>query len=221
MRYIILAFIILSALVVGVAGFRGDKTRRPPIELIADMDRQPKLRPQAENGFFKDGRSSQLPPSGTVARGSSFQDSALNTGRVPGTTNYVDIMPIPVTSQLMARGQERYSIYCLPCHGAAGDGKGITSKLGMGVIADLHDHKVRKLIAAGDGQIFDTITNGKNLMGGYGGVIDVQDRSYWAISVKNQKTGEVRAANFHLQGTEEETVAVIKRVIKSAPSATH
>lgn len=179
MRYIILAFIVSVAVVVGMAGHQGDKSRRPPIELIPDMDRQPKLRPQALNNFFNDGRSSQLAPSGTVARNSRYEDNPVNTGKVSGSTNFVDTIPVPVTAQLLARGQDRYSIYCLPCHGALGDGKGITGKLGMAVVADLHDHKGRKLIAAPDGQIFDTITNGKNLMGAYGSVLDAQDR--WAV----------------------------------------
>ena len=179
MRYIVLVFIVCFAVVVGIGGCQGSKTRRTPIELIPDMDRQPKLRPQTVNGFFKDGRSSQLPPQGTVARHSTYEDTAENSGRIPGTTNYVATIPIPVSSELMSRGRERFTIYCAPCHGAAGDGKGITSKLGMAVIADLHDHKTRKLFTATDGQLFDTITNGKNLMGGYGSVLDVRDR--WAV----------------------------------------
>lgn len=179
MRYIILTFLVLAGIVIGSAGFRGDKTRRTPIELFPDMDRQPKLRPQAENAFFKDGRSSQLAPVGTVARRAPFENNAANTGRIPGTTNYISSIPMPVTAQLLARGQERYTIYCSPCHGALGDGKGVTSKLGMGVVADLHDHKTRHLITAPDGQIFDTITNGKNLMGAYGSVLDINDR--WAV----------------------------------------
>lgn len=179
MRYIILVFLVCFAVVLGIGGCQGSKTRRTPIEVIPDMDRQPKLRPQTVSGFFKDGRSSQLAPQGTVARHSQYEDSAENTGKVPGTTNFVAAIPIPVTSELMARGRDRFTIYCAPCHGAAGDGKGITGKLGMGVIADLHDHKTRKLITATDGQIFDTITNGKNLMGAYGSVLDIRDR--WAV----------------------------------------
>jgi mono/diheme cytochrome c family protein len=179
MRYILLAFLVCAAVVIGMAGHRGDKTRRPPIELFPDMDRQPKLRPQAVSAFFKDGRSSQLAPVGTVARNSAYEDSPVNTGRVAGTTNFVETIPVPVTAQLLARGQERYGIYCLPCHGPVGDGKGVTSKLGMAVVGDLHDHKGRKLISAPDGQIFDTITNGKNLMGAYGSVLPIQDR--WAV----------------------------------------
>lgn len=179
MRYIFIVWVVCVAVVVGIAGFKGDKTRRPPIELIPDMDRQPKLRPQAENAFFKDGRSSQLPPQGTIARNSRWEQTAENTGRVPGSTNLVNAIPIPVNAELMARGQERYTIYCLPCHGAAGDGKGVTSKLGMTLVGDLHDQKGRKLVSASDGQIFDTITNGKNLMGAYGSVLDPKDR--WAV----------------------------------------
>lgn len=179
MRYIVLVFCVCVVVVVGMAGFQGSKSRRPPIELIPDMDRQPKLRPQTVNGFFKDGRSSQLAPVGTVARHSNYEETAENTGRIPGTTNFVATIPVAVTAELLARGQDRYTIYCAPCHGAAGDGKGITTKLGMKTIADLHDHKTRKLISATDGQIFDTITNGKNLMGAYGSVLDVRDR--WAV----------------------------------------
>jgi len=179
MRYIVLVFVVCFAVVVGIGGCQGSKTRRTPIELIPDMDRQPKLRPQTGNGFFKDGLSSQLAPQGTIARHSQYEETAENTGKVPGTTNFVATIPIPVTADLMARGKERYTIYCAPCHGAAGDGKGITGKLGMGVIANLHDHKTRKLITATDGQLFDTITNGKNLMGAYGSVLDTRDR--WAV----------------------------------------
>ncbi len=206
MRYIILAFVVSVLVVFGMAGRQGDKSRRPPIELIPDMDRQPKLRPQTVNAFFKDGRSSQLPPQGTVARNSHYEESPSNTGRMAGTTNYVETIPVAVTAQLLSRGQERYGIYCLPCHGELGDGKGITSKLGMAVIADLHDHKGRKLISAPDGQIFDTIANGKNLMGAYGSVLDVQDR--WAV------VAYVRALQLARLGTLEEVPAAERGSIK-------
>ena len=123
--------------------------------------------------------SSQLPVEGTVARGSAFEDSPVNTGKVPGTTNYVATIPMPVTAQLMERGQQRFNINCSPCHGRLGDGKGITTKFGMAVIADLHDSKTRKVVQQADGEIFNTITYGKNLMGPYGGLMTVEDR--WAI----------------------------------------
>ena len=114
-----------------------------------------------------------------MARGAAYEDSPFNTGKVPGTTNWVATLPIPVTAELLERGQQRFTISCSPCHGQLGDGKGITSKLGMAVIADLHDTKTRKVVQQADGEIFNTISYGKNLMGPYGGLVSVEDR--WAI----------------------------------------
>ena len=179
MRYFLLVLGVIVIAVMVVAGKRGDMSRRPPIELFPDMDRQPKLRPQAANSFFKDGLSSQQPIDGVVARGSAYQDTPENTGKIPGTTNWVQTIPVPVTAQVMARGRERYDISCAPCHGAQGDGKGITTKFGMAVIADLHDAAVRKVPQQPDGQIFGTIGYGKGLMQGYASSLTVSDR--WAV----------------------------------------
>jgi len=186
MRYFLLGFLLCCLALVSIAGFRDDKSRRPPIELFPDMDRQPKLRPQAHNNFFSDQFSSRLPVEGTVARTLPlvvegreiypFQDDPLNTGRVPGTTNFVETLPLPVTEQLLARGQQRYTINCAPCHGASGDGKGITSKYNMIATANFHD---LRLVKMPDGEIFNTITYGKTLMGAYGPNVTVTDR--WAI----------------------------------------
>ena len=100
----------------------------------------------------------------------------MNTGRISGSTNWVETAPVALTDELMARGQQRYNIHCLPCHGAAGDGKGITSKYGMVAVANFHD---ARLVSMTDGEIFNTITHGKNLMGSYGANIRIEDR--WAI----------------------------------------
>src|SRR5687768_2115713 len=110
MRYFLLSFIIAVALVIGIAGSRGKLSRKPPIEVIPDMDRQPKIRPQTPSTFFADGRSSRLPMQGTVARGSHFLDNPQNTGVVTGSTNFVANNPLQITPQLMARGQQRYQI---------------------------------------------------------------------------------------------------------------
>src|SRR5258708_37863908 len=115
MRYVLLLFALSAVMVVAIAGKRGERSRRPPIEIFPDMDRQPKLRPQTVNAFFKDRLSSQLPVPGTVARGSPYEDNPVNTGRIPGTTNFVATIPLPVTAQLLARGQERFNINCAPC----------------------------------------------------------------------------------------------------------
>jgi mono/diheme cytochrome c family protein len=180
MRYFLLGYILLAVLVVAVAGRRGSMSRNPPFEIFPDMDRQPKLRPQTVNAFFTNGMSSQLPVAGTVARGSLYEENVLTTGKIAGTTNWVETNALPITATLLARGQERFNINCSPCHGAAGDGKGITTKLGMGVIADLHDPKPpRRVVQQPDGEIFNTITFGKNLMGPYGPNVSVEDR--WAI----------------------------------------
>jgi mono/diheme cytochrome c family protein len=176
MRYFLLLFGLTIIAVMLIAGRRGDISRKPPIEVFPDMDRMPKLRPQAANSFFKDGMSSQLPVPGTVARGSAWQDIPANTGKEPGTTNWVLNIPVPVNEQLLARGQERYGIYCAVCHSAAGDGKGITGKYGMVAMANFHDPRIVKMP---DGELFHVITYGRNLMGPYGGQIDIQDR--WAI----------------------------------------
>ncbi len=186
MRYFLLSFILLCLAVVSIAGFRGSKTRRPPIELFPDMDRQPKLRPQTHNNFFSDQLSSRLPVEGTVPRSKPivvdgkdiypFEDNPLNTGRIPGTTNFVETIPLPLTEQLLSRGQQRYTINCAPCHGAVGDGKGITSKYGMIAIANFHD---ARLVKMPDGELFNTITYGKNLMLPYAANVTVTDR--WAI----------------------------------------
>jgi mono/diheme cytochrome c family protein len=190
MRYFLLGFVLLCVLVVSIAGLRYDHggriSRKPPIEVFPDMDRQPKLRPQTRNNFFPDRLSSQLPVVGAIPRGKptlvegrevyAFEDQPLNTGRVPGTTNFVETIPLPVTEKLLKRGQERFQIYCAVCHGAGGDAKGVTSKYQMVGMANFHD---KRLVSMPAGEIFNTITHGKNLMGAYGGQIDRDDR--WAI----------------------------------------
>jgi len=190
MRYVIgfiLIFLAGMAAVVGIAGFRGHLSRKPPIEIFPDMNRQLKLRPQQPNDFFANGLSSQLPPPGTVARSEPiqtvtgpvypFEDAPVNTGRITGTTNFVATNPLPVTAKLLQRGRERFDIFCAPCHGGLGDGSGITKKLGlMPAVANLQD---KRIVEMTDGEIFNTIAHGKNLMGAYGPMVPVEDR--WAI----------------------------------------
>jgi mono/diheme cytochrome c family protein len=187
MRYFLLIFAVTALAVVGIAGKRGSLSRRTPLYIFPDMNRQLKLRPEEPNGFFANGVSSQLPPAGTLARGQPiqtaagavypYQDAAVYTGRVPGTTNFVATNPLTVNAELLARGRQRFTIYCSPCHGAEADGNGITRRIGaMAVVANLHD---KRIVEMADGEIFDIITHGKNLMGAYGPNVPVADR--WAI----------------------------------------
>ncbi len=177
----------LGAAIIGIAGFRGGLSRKPPIEVFSDMDRQLKLRPQKPNDFFANGVSSQLPPPGTIARSEpiqttdgavySFENSPVNNGKISGTTNFIENNPLPVNEALLARGHERFDIYCAPCHGKLGDGNGITKKIGdMPAVANLHD---KRIVEMADGEIFNTITFGKSTMGAYGPIVAAQDR--WAI----------------------------------------
>jgi mono/diheme cytochrome c family protein len=187
MRYFLLFFALAVLAVVLIAGRRGDLTRNRPIQIFPDMKRQLKLRPQTATSFFADGFSSQLPQEGTIAQTGSklvagreifpFDDVPVNTGRVTGKTNFVELNPVPVTAPLLARGQQRFNIYCAPCHGQTGDGNGITKKIGaMAVVASLHD---KRIVEMPDGELFSIVTNGKNLMGAYGPQISVEDR--WAV----------------------------------------
>jgi mono/diheme cytochrome c family protein len=187
MRYFLLIFLTMAAVVFGIAGLRGHLSRKPPILPIPDLNHQFKLRPEQPNGFFANGLSSQLPPPGTIPRSQPLQtvngpiypyeNSPVNTGRITGTTNFVETNPLPVTPALLRQGREQFDIYCTPCHGALGDGNGIMKKLGvMPAVANLHD---RRIVEMTDGEIFNTVTHGKNLMAAYGPTVAVKDR--WAI----------------------------------------
>ncbi|HEU5123588.1 MAG TPA: cytochrome c [Verrucomicrobiae bacterium] len=191
MRYFLLIFGIAVVAVMAIAGRRfddgGSTTRKPPIYMFPDMDRQLKLRPQEPNGFFANGISSQLPVPGTIAQAKPimvdgepvyrYEDSPVMTGHVAGSTNYVEVNPLPITAELLKRGQQRFTIYCSPCHGALADGNGITKKVGaMAVVANLHD---KRIVEMTDGEIFNVITHGRNLMGAYGPNVPTEDR--WAI----------------------------------------
>ena len=184
MRYFLALFALAVIGGVAVLGFRGDISRQPPrmAEIFSDLNIQPKLRPQTTTKFggFADGASSRPYPLGTVAQkvgfadNSSYKDDAYNTGKQGAV--FVEVNPVPVDADLVKRGQERYDIYCQPCHGAQGDGNGITKKLGMTTVANLHDQRIVRL---NDGEIFNTISYGKATMMGYAGNVPVGDR--WAI----------------------------------------
>jgi mono/diheme cytochrome c family protein len=189
-------FLLISLLVtiaaVAVLGFRGEKHTAEPWELFPDMVRQMKVRAQAPLDFFADGRGPRMPVNGTVPIGYEMPKPqapgapmAMPHGFSVGT-DYIDTgkmgnnwgtgIPIPVTPQLLQRGRERFNITCAMCHGATATGNGITKSYGLATVVTLQDDRIRKMA---DGEIFNTITNGKNTMMAYGPNIMVQDR--WAI----------------------------------------
>jgi mono/diheme cytochrome c family protein len=214
MRYFLAILIIGTAAVVGVLGFQGTHFRKPPLYIFPDMEWQLKLRPQKPSGFFANGRTSQLPVPGTIPRSAPIQtasgavypyeDAPVNTGRITGTTNFVEINPLPITAALLKRGQQRFTINCSPCHGQLADGNGITKKIGaMAVVANLHDARIVKM---GDGEIFYVITNGRNLMGAYGPNVTVEDR--WAI------VAYLRALQFSQLGSIDDVPEALRASLK-------
>ncbi|MDD2762827.1 MAG: cytochrome c [Opitutaceae bacterium] len=185
MRYVYYTTAFLVVLVISIAGFRGRRSTRPPVEVFPDMDRQAKYKPQAGSKFFADGRADRPLPAGVVARGRTLApdpdflraDDFLYRGRTPAGGFARGFPPSLVPDQrFMARGRERYTIYCAPCHGALGDGKGITSGYGMVTTASYHDDRLRHMA---EGEIFNTITHGKNTMLSYADKLSPEDR--WAV----------------------------------------
>ncbi len=179
MKYFLSGVFLLCVVILSIAGFRGASTQRPPFEIFPDMDRQAKLLPQEKNRFYADSRSSRKPVSGTISRSEPFEDTPVNTGRVKGGTNFVETIPVAVTPELLKKGRQQYGIYCAVCHGATGDGNGITTQYGMTVVANFHDYQTRKMVRAPAGSIFNTISNGKGLMGAYAPKLSISNR--WAV----------------------------------------
>jgi mono/diheme cytochrome c family protein len=154
---------------------RGCTSSRPPIHLNPSMDDQPKVRPQAASRFFYDGAAMRQPVPGTVPIGGLREDTAVFEGK-DAEGAFVTAIPAAVDAAFVARGRDRYEIYCQPCHDPRGDGRGILFQRGNVPTASMHQEKIR---AYPDGQIFDVITNGVGLMAGYRWPITAEDR--WAI----------------------------------------
>ena len=183
MRYAYYTLAFLVVLLISVMGFRGLISTRPPLEVFPDMDHQAKYKPQASSKFFADGRADRPTPAGTVpfGREATQADPAFlraDDFRYAGKAadgSFARGFPVDVTKDLLMRGQGRYGIYCAPCHGALGDGNGITKSYGMNPATLLDD----RLRAMPDGEIFNTITTGKNTMFPYADKLSPDDR--WAV----------------------------------------
>jgi len=203
LRGFLLIFVLASIVIVAMCGFRGEHSPRTPWEIFPDMVRQQKVRAQSPIDFFSDGRGPRLPIASTVPIGYeppmpqlkappgnppnaappaagrtrigfSVGTDYYNTGKMGN--NWGTGIPVPVTEQLMQRGQQRFNINCSVCHGLTAAGNGVAKLYGLNTVATLQDERIRKMA---DGEIFNTITNGKNTMMSYGGNVPVADR--WAI----------------------------------------
>lgn len=139
------------------------------------MHDNPRYEPLEASTFFADGSSARPLPANTVARGFLRADEHLYTGKVNG--QLADTFPMPVTAGLMLRGQERYNVFCAPCHGRTGQGDGMVVRRGYRAPTSFHDPRLRQ---APPGYVFDVITNGFGAMPDYAAQIPVTDR--WAIA---------------------------------------
>ena len=182
--------VCLLALALATTGcVRGCRSSRPPIHLNPNMDYQEKLQPQEASSFFYDGQGMRLPVPGTVARGELIEDMEFHTGK-NAADEYLTSNPLPVNEEVLARGLNRYFIYCQPCHDKRGNGRGILFERGGVPTASFHDEQRS---GYPDGQIFDVITNGSGLMQGYRYPISAEDR--WAIVAYVRRLQEERRTN--------------------------
>jgi mono/diheme cytochrome c family protein len=184
MRYFNLAVLLVVIAVISMAGFRGHHFHKPPFELFPDMNYQPKVKDQQPSAFFADGMASRPPVDDTIAEEMPAVLDYWATGKFDAT-HWGDGIPVhaakdggralEISDADLARGRERFQITCAVCHGATGAGNGITSQYGVTATSYQSD----RLRQMNDGEIFNTITNGKGQMLGYGANIAIDDR--WRI----------------------------------------
>jgi hypothetical protein len=188
MRTVYIATFFLVVLLVAGYGFRGTLFTKPPMDVFPEwmfpgMKRQAKYKPQAASPFFADGRADRPLVAGVVSADYGplaqplHDDSHLYEGKNPDGS-FAPGFPssIVIDDKFMERGRQRYTIYCSPCHGALGDGKGITTQYGMGGVASYQDPRIRQMT---EGEIFNTITHGKGNMMPYADKLVPEDR--WAV----------------------------------------
>jgi len=140
------------------------------------MHDQPKYEPYEESRFFSDGRATRQPVAGTVARGWLREDDALYRG-LNAEGQYVAELPVELEPALLDRGQQRFQIFCSPCHGMAGNGQGMIVQRGFQQPETFHQARLREIPI---GYFFDVMTNGFGQMSSYASQVPVDDR--WAIA---------------------------------------
>ena len=181
------ASLALVAASPSLAGCRGSTSKESPIVGIRNMYDQPKYDIQEESGFFADHRAMRPLVEGVISREEDV-DPRLAQGRLEDQSGYVLTVPADIVTRMggaaamVARGHARYEVYCTPCHDGTGSGNGLVKKraIASGATAfvppTFHQDRIRHMP---DGQLFATITNGKNNMPPYAMQIPVNDR--WAI----------------------------------------
>jgi mono/diheme cytochrome c family protein len=185
----------VCAVLAGIAasGCRGETSGDPPVMLERNMYDTERYNPESYSQFFPDHRTMRTPVEGTVSRDHYEDDAEVATGLLPDKSAYVMTVPqLAITrggglEKMLARGQERFTIYCTPCHGQTGDGKGMVvckrdkvtdpcESRGFAPLPSYEDPRIRHMP---DGQLFATVTHGVRTMPAYGPQIPITDR--WAI----------------------------------------
>lgn len=194
-----------------------------------DMQDQPRYKAYKKSDFFADGRASRDLPDGTVPRGQLRSDKALYTGKkenadpnapvltttdAAGNTliasfpNDIEEFPVPVTAELLDRGEQRYKVFCIVCHGPVGNGDGMIVRRGFSKPPTYNDDR---LIKAPVGHFYDVITNGQGKMNGYASQIPVADR--WAI------VAYIRALQISQRPDDAQSITLVKETT-TPPKAT-
>jgi len=211
-RTLVLALASLAALAGGLTGCRGDRSEKPPHRFIPDMDKQPKWNPQSETEFYENNRAQRVPDANTVAFGTAPFDPVAHAtdgwaksyladraallkesdpyykGTDPnGPEGWAAFMAAEVSLQMLARGRDRFTIYCLPCHGPLADGKGTVgtrwSYSPANLTGDLYKDRTQR--QGTDGWLFNVARNGvwgpdgSNKMPGYAHALSESDA--WSI----------------------------------------
>jgi mono/diheme cytochrome c family protein len=183
----------LACLALTLAGCREQTSDDPPILLERNMYDCERYNPEAYSQFFPDHRTMRTPVEGTIARDRYEDDPEIATGMVADKSGYSMVVPAAQVQRagglekMLARGQERFGIYCAPCHGQTGDGKGMVvckrdkpsdpcESRGFPPLPSYEDPRLRQMP---DGQLFATISHGVRTMPAYGAQIPIPDR--WAI----------------------------------------
>ena len=171
-----------------------------------DMYNQPKYKPLAASEFFADGTSARPLPPHTVARGHLNESVVFFTGKNDDGT-LVAGFPVPVTRDLLKRGQERFNIYCSVCHGAEGDGNGMIVQRGFPPTNSYHIDRLRQ---APPGYFYHVITNGYGVMYSYASRVEPADR--WAIAAY------IRALQLSRNGRLDDVPADERAKLEAAPT---
>jgi mono/diheme cytochrome c family protein len=167
--------LMLLGLALVLSSCRGETSKKPPVHPNLNMDYSQSFKPQERNAFFEDGRSMRMPVEGTVARGQTRLDTEYYEGKT-ATGAYVVTIPVEVTREMVKRGQDRYEVFCTPCHGGTGAGDGLVISRGYVQPQTYHQDRLRDVE---DGYLYDVVANGIRNMPAYRRQIPTDDR--WAI----------------------------------------